>query len=175
MSVAPDFWRPLAPALAAAGKEGRPCFLCLAGNSGCGKSVLGKALRKHGLLHLRPREVLVIDDGVASVPFLGVLRRRVRFASKQKDRLQPFRKYFEDKKLVVYVNSQPARRLDDCDILVEVRCAEDVRVERLRRRNADGARRAANTADYRLAKPRARHHFVIDDDGQALVLREGVA
>lgn len=164
-------WERIEGSVAAALGEGRPCLVCLAGNSGCGKSFIGKALRKQGIGPVRPREILVIDDGVASVPFLRFLRRRVAFRSREKDFLRPFQPYFRGKKIVVYVNSQPARRIEACDVLVEVVCSDAIRRERLCARNEDGAKRMADTAGYRLVRPRARTELEIENDGSALVLR----
>lgn len=166
-----DLWERIEGHVAAALKEGRPCMVCLAGNSGCGKSFIGKGLRKQGVGPVRPAEILVIDDGVASVPFLRFLRRRVAFRTREKDFLRPFERYFPGKKLVVYVNSQPTRRLDACDILVEVVCNEDLRQQRLRARNEDGDKRMADTAAYRLVKPRTRAELEIENDGGTFVLR----
>jgi len=169
LRLAPDFWRPIEGAVAAAARERRPCLLCIAGNSGCGKSVLGKALRKQGGAGVRPREILVIDDGVASVPFLGFLRRRVAYRSREKDHLRPFSPYFAGKKLIVYINSQPARRVDACDALIEVICADALRLEHLRRRNPDAEKRMADTTGYRLVKPRAASEHRIENDGTGFV------
>lgn len=145
--------------------------MCIAGNSGCGKSVLGKLLRKRGLGKIGPRDILVIDDGVASVPFLGLFRRRVQYRSREKDFLRPFERHFAGRRLIVYVSAQPARRVDECDILVEVRCPEELRLRQLQARNADGDKRLADTADYRLEKPRARIELELENDGRTFVLR----
>ncbi len=147
--------------------------MCIAGNSGCGKSTLAKQLRKGGLGALGPRRILVIDDGVAKIFFLGVFRRRVRFHSKEKDFLRPFTPYFRGKQLIVFVTAQPTERLDECDILVSVSCTEQVRMRQLRQRNADADQRIAATAGYRLVKPRARMEFEVENDGKAFALRSG--
>lgn len=171
VSPEPGFWDPIHESVTNALRSGRPCLMCIAGNSGCGKSYLGKALRKGGLAKIRPREILVIDDGVASVSFLGVFRRRVKFRKPEKDYLRPFAPYFPGKKLIVFLDRQPAQRVDECDILIEVRCPEKQRLERLQQRNADGDKRMSETADYRLIKPAARSEFVIENDGKVLALR----
>jgi hypothetical protein len=145
--------------------------MCIAGNAGSGKSTLGKLLRKRGAGRIGPRKILVIDDDVASVSFLGVFRRRVRFRSTRKDFLRPFEPYFKGKQLIVFVTTQPTDRLDECDILVEVNCAEDVRLGHLRRRNADADQRMSATAGYRLVKPKARAEFEVENDGKVFALR----
>jgi hypothetical protein len=147
--------------------------MCIAGNAGSGKSTLGKLLRKGGMGRIGPRKILVIDDDVASVSFLGVFRRRVRFRSTKKDFLGPFEPYFKGKLLIVFVTTQPTDRLDECDILVEVNCAEDVRLGHLRRRNADADKRMSATAGYRLVKPKARMEFEVENDGKIFALRSG--
>lgn len=168
-----DFWQPICHAVELVLREGRPCLMSIAGNAGCGKSTLGKLLRKGGMGRIPPRKILVIDDGVASVSLLGVFRRRVRFPLRQKDFLRPFAPYFRGKQLIVFVTAQPTERLDECDILVRVSCTEQVRLRQLRQRNADADKRIADTAGYRLVKPRAPMEFEIENDGKAFALRSG--
>jgi dephospho-CoA kinase len=145
--------------------------MCIAGNKGSGKSTFGKLLRKGGLGRIGSRKILVIDDDVASVSFLGVFRRRVRFPTRQKDFLRPFKPYFRGKQLIVFVTAQPTDRLDECDILIEVNCAEHVRLRHLRQRNADAEKRIRASAGYRLVKPKARVEFEVENDGKAFALR----
>jgi broad-specificity NMP kinase len=145
--------------------------MCIAGNSGCGKSYVGKALRKGGMGRIRPTEILVIDDGVASIPLLGIFRRRVKFRTEEKDFLRPFEPYFRGKKLIVFLDCQPAKRVDECDILIEVSCPEDLRRQRLRQRNADADKRVSDTAGYLLVKPSARSEFELANDGKGFSLR----
>jgi dephospho-CoA kinase len=147
--------------------------MCIAGNAGSGKSTLGKLLRKGGMGRIAPRKILVIDDDVASVSLLGVFRRRVKFRAAGKDFLRPFEPYFRGKQLVVFVTTQPTDRLDECDILIEVNCAEHVRLGHLRRRNADADKRMSATAGYRLVKPKARMEFEVENDGKVFALRSG--
>lgn len=169
--IAEDLWAPLSRQVERMLQGGRPCLICIAGNSGCGKSLLGKMLRKRGIATARPREMVVIDDGVASVTFAGIFRRRVSFQSKEKDHLVPFLPYMRGKKVVVYVNSQPTRRIDACDLLIELRCAEPLRRRHLSGRNVDGDKRAADTAGYRLVEPKTKARFVVENDGVAFRLR----
>jgi hypothetical protein len=168
-----DFWQPVCDAVELALRPDRAWLMCIAGNAGSGKSTLGKLLRKRGMGCIPPRRVLVIDDGVASVPLLGVLRRRVRIPCSGKDFLRPFAPYFKGKQLIVFVTAQPTERLDECDILVRVSCTEQVRARQLRQRNADADKRIADTAGYRLVKPRARMEFEVENDGKAFALRYG--
>ena len=168
-----EFCQPIYDAVELVLRESRPCLLCIAGNAGSGKSTLGKLLRKGGMGSIPPRKILVIDDGVASVSLLGVFRRRVRFPSRQKDFLRPFAPYFRGKQLIVFVTAQPTERLDECDILVRVSCAEEVRLRQLRQRNADADQRIAATAGYRLVRPKARMEFEVENDGEAFALRSG--
>lgn len=166
-----DSWQPIYEAVERALRSERPCLICIAGNAGSGKSTLGRLLRKGGMGPIPPRKILVIDDGVASVPFLGVFRRRVTFRAAQKDFLRPFQPYFKGKRLIVFVTTQPTDRLDECDILIEVNCAEHVRLGHLRQRDADADRRIRATAGYRLIKPRAGVEFEVENDGKAFALR----
>jgi hypothetical protein len=166
-----ESWQPIYDAVERALRPERPCLMCIAGNAGCGKSTLGRLLRKSGMGPIPPRRILVIDDGVASVMFLGVLRRRVTFRAAQKDFLRPFQPYFRGKQLIVFVTAQPTDRLDECDILIEVNCAEHVRLRHLRQRNADADKRIRASAGYRLIKPKARVEFEVENDGKAFALR----
>lgn len=116
----------------------RPVVLCVMGPSGTGKSTLGKRLRQQGLPGIPPRQVAVIDDGRMRANLFGFIRREVRFPSSQRDELAPFYAYLKGKRLVVYVNTNPAVRLSSCDIVLRLVCSEETRRARLLGRNADG-------------------------------------
>jgi type IV secretory pathway ATPase VirB11/archaellum biosynthesis ATPase len=120
--------------------------LCLIGRPGSGKSTLGKDIRKKGLPGIPPSRIAVIDDGVLSVPLLGIFNRRIKHRSNERDELAPFRPHLRGKELLVYVSSRPERRLSACDIVVLVRCDEDDRLRRLEERNEDGERRFQKSA-----------------------------
>jgi ABC-type cobalamin/Fe3+-siderophores transport system ATPase subunit len=113
-------------------------MLCVVGRSGSGKSTLGKQIRKKGLPGIPPSWIAVIDDGVLSVPLLGIFNRRIKHRSKERDELAPFLPHLRRKKLLVYVSSRPELRLSACDLVVRVRCNEDERLRRLKKRNEDG-------------------------------------
>lgn len=162
----PVFWQPLAELLQHDAVADAPPLLCITGNSGCGKSTLGRWLRKQGMPGIKPRQILVIDDGVARISFLGLLKRRLRFRSKEKDHLAPFQPYFAGKKLVVFISCHPSRRIDSCDILLQVRCSDDLRLAQLRQRESDGDKRYQDTAHYQLQPPRHRWAFNVQNDGQ---------
>ena len=92
----------------------------------------------------------MIDDGVLSVPLLGIFNRRVKSHGNNLDELAPFEPYLAGKQLVVYISSRPERRLSACDIVVRVRCNEEERRQRLLARNKDGEeryRRSLNQTD----------------------------
>ena len=133
-------------------------MLCVTGKSGSGKSTLGKALRKRGLPGLPPRHLAVIDDGVLSVPLFGIFNRRIKSRSRERDELEPFRRFVRRKKLVVYVNSKPHLRLSQCDIALRLRCPEEERERRLRRRDYDGAERFRRTLKVTDEIGIAAHH-----------------
>jgi hypothetical protein len=120
--------------------------LCLVGRPGSGKSTLGKEIRKKGLPGIPSSRIAVIDDGVLSVPLLGIFNRRIKHRSNDRDELAPFQPHLRGKELLVYVSSRPERRLSACDIVVLVRCDEDERLRRLRERNEDGERRFKKSA-----------------------------
>lgn len=145
----------------------RPVLLCITGNSGCGKSTLAKHLRKQGLPGISPPQILVIDDGVASVDFLWFFQRRLKFRSKEKDYLAPFRQYFRDKKLVVFVSVHPGRRVDECDIQLTVDCPADLRREQLGKRNTDGEKRFSDTENYQPVLPKSVVQLAALNDGHS--------
>lgn len=122
-------------------------FLCITGKAGAGKSTLGRQLRKRGLPGISARQLAVIDDSVMFAPLLGILPRRVRFRSRERDELAPFLPYLGRKKLVIYVNAHPEIRLSRCDILLRVECAEEIRHERLVNREEGGEKRFLSTRD----------------------------
>lgn len=122
-------------------------FLCITGKAGAGKSTLGRQLRKQGLPGIAGRQLAVIDDSVMFAPLLGILPRRVRFRSRERDELVPFLPYLGRKKLVIYVNAHPEVRLSRCDILLRVECAEEIRHERLVNREEGGEKRFLSTRD----------------------------
>lgn len=157
----------LAGVISQQAQPGRPVLLCLTGNSGCGKSTLAKYLRKQGLPGISPRQILVIDDGVASVDFLWFFQRRLKFRSKEKDHLAPFRPYFRGRKLVVFVSVHPGRRVDECDIQLTVDCAADLRRELLGKRNADGEKRFSDTEIYQPLWPKSAIQLAALNDGHS--------
>lgn len=121
-------------------------MLCLVGRPGSGKTTLGKTIRKKGLPGIPPSRIAVIDDGVLSVPLLGIFNRRIKHRSNERDELAPFLPHLRGKELLVYVSSRPERRLSACDIVVLVRCDEDERLRRLKERNEDGEKRFQKSA-----------------------------
>jgi hypothetical protein len=127
--------------------QGRVWF-CISGNSGTGKSTLGKHIRKCGLPGIPPSEIAVIDDGVMTVSFLGVFSRRVTFKTAERDGLAPFFVFLKRKKFVVFVKASPQLRMERCDILLRIECSEEVRRERLIRREKNGIERFERTKSY---------------------------
>lgn len=118
--------------------------LCMVVRPGSGKSTLGKEIRKKGLPGIPPSRIAVIDDGVLSVPLLGIFNRRIKHRSNYRDELAPFQPHLRGKELLVYVSSSPERRLSAFDIVMLVRCEEDERLRRLKQRNVDGEHRLKN-------------------------------
>jgi hypothetical protein len=142
-----DWPKTLASACHAVIKAKGRAVLCLIGRPGSGKSTLGKKIRKKGLPGIPPSRIAVIDDGVLSVPLLGIFNRRVKHQSNERDELAPFQQHLRGKELLVYVSSRPERRLSACDLVVLVRCDEVERLRRLIERNEDGERRFQKSAD----------------------------
>jgi len=119
--------------------------LCISGKAGSGKSTIGRILRKKGLPGIQPADLLVIDDGMAHLKWLGIIPRRIKHRSQTRDYLAPFAPLFVGRRLLVYVNTTPERRIDRCDLLLRLRCAEDERQARLIARDPDGEARFIST------------------------------
>lgn len=122
-------------------------FLCVTGKAGSGKSTFGRILRKNGLPNISPRSIAVIDDGVLSALRWGVFPRRIKHRSKERDELAPFFPYLKGKKLIVYVNAHPEKRLSTTDILLRLECSEKIRRERLIERESGGEKRYLSTVN----------------------------
>lgn len=105
-------------------------MVCLAGAPGAGKTTLGREIRKKGLPGYPSRAVALIDDGVMSVPFLGLFTRRFEAKGSTRDNLSPFARWTAGKSVVVYVAIRPWERLDACDVLLRVRCSDGERAHR---------------------------------------------
>ncbi|TDU71295.1 hypothetical protein EI77_02418 [Prosthecobacter fusiformis] len=146
VALTPDAWHGrLAETCTQMLQQKRQIILCITGKSGAGKSTLGKLLRKKGLPGISPRKIGVIDDGVLAVPLLGIFTRRIKSRSQERDNLAPFLHFLRRKKLVVYVNSKPERRLERCDVALRLRLPEEIRAQRLRERDHDGEARFRKT------------------------------
>jgi hypothetical protein len=131
VNLDPARWRAgLAEACRAVAKTSGPLMVCLAGPAGAGKTTLGREIRKRGLPGFPRREVALIDDGVMSVPLLGILTRRVRDKSGARDNLAAFARWTAGKSVVVYVAIRPWERLESCDVLLRVHCSESERAQR---------------------------------------------
>lgn len=143
-----DWQREISNVLLKILKHQSQAILCITGNSGSGKSTLGKRLRKIGLPGISARHIAVIDDGVLTVPFLGIFRRRFRHKSATRDNLAPFQAYVKNKKVVIYVKSSPHARLESCDVVLRLHCPDEVRKARLAQRESQGEERFQRTRVY---------------------------
>ena len=114
-------------------------LLCLTGQTGAGKTTLGREIRRRGLPGFKPAEIAVIDDGVMTAPVFGLINRRVRRPCNGRDDLSPFEPYLREKKLVVYVAIRPEERISRCDVLLRLRCDDKERRERLVSSRENGA------------------------------------
>jgi len=120
-------------------------ILCITGKAGTGKSTLGRILRKKGLPNISPRSIAVIDDGVLAVLRWGIFTRRIRNRNNELDELAPFFPYLKGKKIIVYVNAHPEKRLSTTDILLRLECSESIRRVRLTERESGGEKRYLST------------------------------
>ncbi|SKA86047.1 Broad-specificity NMP kinase [Prosthecobacter debontii] len=126
-------------------KTQKQVVFCITGKSGSGKSTLGKKIRKEGLGSISRRQIAVVDDSILAVPFLGIFTRRIKSKSLERDNLAPFEHWLRKKKLVIYVNVSPHKRLDRCDVILRLRCPEEVRRVRLINREKGGEARFLRT------------------------------
>jgi hypothetical protein len=124
-------WRcTLAEACRAVEGASGPVVVCLTGPAGAGKTTLGREIRKKGLPGYSRRGVMVIDDGVTTIPVLGFFQRRFHAKSDRRDNLAPFARWMAGKSVVVYVAIRPWERLDHCDVLLRVHCSAAAREKR---------------------------------------------
>lgn len=128
-------------------KHQRTLILCLTGKPGSGKSTIGRLIRKHGLPGISARKILVIDDGAIHLKVLGIFPRRIQLRIKHKDYLEPFLPYLKRKRILVYVNATPEKRLERCDLFVRLKCPEELRRDRLIARDHNGAHRYQRTQE----------------------------
>lgn len=123
-------------------------ILCLTGKPGSGKSTIGRTIRKQGFPGIPAKKILVIDDGTIHLKMLGLFPRRIKLRVKHKDYLVPFLPYLKNKSILVYVNATPEKRLERCDLLVRLKCPDELRRDRLIARDHDGAHRYQRTHDH---------------------------
>jgi hypothetical protein len=110
-------------------------LVCMVGNKGAGKSVLGKFFRKHGLGGFKPREIAVIDDDCMSTYFLWLFRPQISVPCTGVDELEPFFKYCKKRKVIFYISSNPEKRISKASILLRIDMAdEELRRKRLIKR-----------------------------------------
>lgn len=146
--LTPDAWLDkLAGHCSALLAERDKCVLCISGKAGSGKSTLGRLLRKRGMPGISPAEMLVIDDSMLHLKWLGIFPRRIKHRAQERDFLAPFANFFTGRRLLVYVNTNPEKRIERCDILLRLRCPEEQREARLLARDPDGAARFASTRE----------------------------
>ena len=114
-------------------------IVAVTGKPGCGKSTFGKFVRKQGFGKYSPLSISVIDDDVMTKDYLfGIVRRKIKITSSQRDDLFPFLKLLpKRKRIVFYINAFPYKRLLSCDILLQLECEETLRRQRLRHRVSD--------------------------------------
>ena len=149
-------------------RQGR-ALLCLTGQTGAGKTTLGREIRRSGLPGFRPAEIAVIDDGVMTAPLFGFINRRVRLPSRERDDLSAFQHYLRGKKLVVYVAIKPEERLSRCDVLLRLRCDDKERRERLVSSRDNGAVRYEKSLGKTDAVTlEADHYFDLRSDAGEL-------
>jgi len=143
--------------------------ICVIGKTGSGKSGFGRYLRKKGIGNIAPRKVSVIDDGVMSIRFLGIFNKRIKnnISTSTPDELSPFLPYIKACPILVYVSSNPVKRLSKTDIIVKITIDDEERLSRLIKRNGDanGKKRydaSNNVCDIKL--PHSEHFMQIKTD-----------
>jgi hypothetical protein len=115
--------------------ERKPSVLiCVIGNKGSGKSLLGKYFRRHGIGEHPPHKIAVIDDDNMAVDFLYFFRRWHKIRCQGIDELKPFEPFFKNKPIRLYLKSNPESRITKADIVVRLIIEESLRHQRLLRR-----------------------------------------
>lgn len=109
-------------------------LICITGNKGIGKSLLGKSFRRHGIGCFRPRQIAVIDDDNMAVDFLFFFRRWNAIPCRGIDELEPFYSYCSRKPIRVYIKSNPESRISKADIVLQLSVDEETRKRRLMKR-----------------------------------------
>ncbi len=113
-------------------------LVAVMGKPGTGKSFFGKFVRKNGFGKFNKRVISVIDDGVMSLEFLYFFQRRIKYKTDKKDELKPFFDTLpKRKKIIFYLNDNPQKRLSSADILLRIETDENMRIERLKKRNSE--------------------------------------
>lgn len=124
-------WREIADFIRNLLKEKEQIVCCITGKSGVGKSTIGKLIRQSGLPGISRREFVVVDDGVVCAPMLFFFQKRVTIRSNVRDELQPFISYMANRKILIYVNARPDKRLSKTDLLIYIECDDELRKKRL--------------------------------------------
>lgn len=148
-------------------------ILCISGKAGSGKSTLGRLLRKQGMPGIAPGELLVIDDSMLHLKWFGIFPRRIKHRTQERDYLAPFASFFSGRRLLVYVNTHPEKRIERCDILLRLRCPEEQREARLLARDPDGAARFASTREA-SDNPRILAERYLDLPSDQIDFRQGM-
>lgn len=130
-------WREIADLILGLLKEKRKIICCITGKSGVGKSTIGKLIRQGGLPGINSRDFVVVDDGVVCTQTLFFFQKRVTIRSDARDELEPFNSYVANRKILIYVNARPDKRLSKTDLLVYIECDDRLRKERLMSRDAN--------------------------------------
>ncbi len=115
-------------------------LVSVVGRNGSGKSYLGRRIRKQGIGRYPVREIAVIDDGTMFLEFLGIFTRRVKIPTTGVDELEPFVRTMPGRKrIIIYINATPARRITKADILLSLSVDEQTRRARLAGRYGEGS------------------------------------
>lgn len=114
--------------------------IAICGACGCGKSTLGKKIRKQGFGDFKPYQIAVIDDCVMSLN-LFIIRPKIKAPPPAEvDNLKPFLRFLPRYVKLVFCIGSSIRRIEFADILVRITCEEQARLERLNKREKDSKR-----------------------------------
>jgi len=109
-------------------------LICIVGNKGVGKSLLGRHFRKKGFGRYKPSDIAVIDDDCMRVKVLWFFRFKYFNPCKEIDELAPFYKYCKNKRIRFYIKSNPETRVSRASIVIKTYTSDAERLQRLIKR-----------------------------------------
>lgn len=110
-------------------------LISITGKNGSGKSYFGRYIRKKGLGSYGRRSIAIIDENTLVIDFLFFFKRKIKIIKSSVDELMPFfERLPKRKKIILYINATPEKRITKADIILKFSTAEETRRQRLEKR-----------------------------------------